>query len=201
MKLTPKMTPEQSAFVASYLENGDAEEAARWAGIALGTQHPTKGCYVYLLLCPMRQGILYVGKGTGGRMLRHVRDAKNGRIAGLRKHNALMQLLRDGKEPVPVVFADALSSRDAFRLERLLISAIGRERLLNATAGSSDPDDMELARINWALSKFKPFDSWWHERAREPVEGLAYWLIYSELCKMRDNPKTRVREFNWVARV
>ena len=62
------LTHAQKTFVDAYHVNRDASEAEEASGIHLGPMAPSEMAYVYFLVCPRGQKILYVGKGRGKRI-------------------------------------------------------------------------------------------------------------------------------------
>lgn len=147
------MTPKQEAFARAYVETGNASEASEIAGVDLLPVRPLDGkSYVYLLLCPDMETVIYVGKGKGQRMHHHVRDAKAGRVSGTKKHNAIVAHLEKGQAPVAVAFETGLSDRAAYLLEKSLIAAIGTERLANTAAGRGCPHERVIARARHCLA-------------------------------------------------
>lgn len=191
-----KLTVKQEKFCQAYIETGNASEAAQACGIEWSDVPPPSNPYVYFLLCPDKQKILYVGKGTRRRMFNHMRDARNGRVSGLKKHKVLCALLEIGCEPCPVVIATCHDDRAALRLERSFIFRIGVERLANDMSGQRHMDDIILAEIEHSLSRVMPFDQWVAVRHRSHTEVSLYHRIVAELEKMRDDPFARAREFS-----
>ena len=148
------MTPKQEAFARAYVETGNASEAAEAADVFLSVIPPVDGrAYVYLLLCPDMQQVIYVGKGRGNRMRHHVRDARRGKVSGTKKHNAIVAFLERGETPVPVVFQCGLSDREAYQTEKALIAKIGHERLSNTAAGRGCPHEKAIAHAHGVLAR------------------------------------------------
>lgn len=167
-------TPKSDHFVEEYLSQGCAKKAAQASGISLDRKAPKTGCYVYLLLCPQHQRILYVGKGTGNRMHHHVRDARNGVVTATKKFKALCEFLSNGYEPVAVVLTADLTSREAIRLERRVIASIGLDNLANALPGQTSMNERLLHRLSWLSTKRKPFCRWLDEVKPSPDQIGSY---------------------------
>lgn len=190
------LTPNQELFISAYLETGNAKHAEGISGIVLRGKVPS-GKYVYFLVSTDGTSILYVGKGVGTRMFHHVRDARKGRISGLRKHKVIEHLLRDGKAPRAVVFAVCPDDASAVCLERTLIARLWESGICNGSAGIRTADEIELARIDHAISGVKPFCRWIEERQPSESDVALYWNVVGELSKMKADPMYRLRELTW----
>lgn len=150
------LDPVREKFARYYVETGNASEAARLAGLTLKAK-PTPGmAYVYLLVSPLCGSVIYVGKGKGGRLCHHVRDAKAGRISGRRKHQRIMELLEAGTEPKAVVLQDGLTDTQALRIERQMIARLRNDRLCNSAAGASSTWEIAVARLEWLKAHLTP---------------------------------------------
>lgn len=199
--MADKLTIKREAFARAYVETGNASEAAVLSGVDLLFAAPKGGCYVYVLLCQDRKRIIYIGKGTGCRMHDHLREARRGRISGLRKYRAIRNLLEGGHEPIPAVIAQGLTSSAAVRLERLMIASIGRDKIANGSSGVRSAEEIEQASIEYAIDSVIPFDDWRAKRERSADEVAVYWAILNELVMLRDDPAARQREFTMVQMV
>jgi hypothetical protein len=151
-----KLTPKQERFVAEYLIDLNATQAAIRAGITLSPRPPAERFYVYFLLDAEEHKILYVGKGTQYRMFCHVRDVRSGKVSGLKKHQIIKQELALGRAPAPCVFAAGMTSEQALVLERALIRALGPENLSNSRTGETHPARVRMERLNDAWARLKP---------------------------------------------
>ena len=140
-----ELTQKQEAFALAYVETGNAAEAYRRAYDVKAATQP-KGCYVYALVHQDSGRILYVGKGTGNRMHHHLRDARNGRVSGLKKFLGLVAAIEDGEAIYPWCIEDGLSSATALRFERALICRIGFDNLLNSYGGQYSSDERAILR-------------------------------------------------------
>lgn len=148
------MTPKQEAFARAYVETGNASEAAERAGVFFSIVPPVDGrSYVYFILCPDMQHLIYIGKGRGNRMNHHVRDARRGKVSGTKKHNAIVEFLQRGETPVSVVFESGLNDREAYRLEKALIASIGHNRLANTAASRGCPHEKAIAQAHGVFAR------------------------------------------------
>ncbi|AIW03365.1 hypothetical protein CPT_Mater208 [Bacillus phage Mater] len=120
----------------------------------------TNDFYVYAYLDPRKPGNFvyddlsfdylpfYIGKGKASRMYFHLWGAKHGKVLGNpHKFNKINSILSEGLEPIILPVRTALTSNDALRLEKQLISRIGkvsdkRGPLTNVSdGGESNPMD------------------------------------------------------------
>lgn len=90
-----------------------------------------KKYYVYFLV--HKQRVVYVGKGTGSRVLRHWYHARRGKESPLYD---FMRRVYESGQTVEYCIADTTDSEDrAFELEALYIRHFGKESLLNQRSG------------------------------------------------------------------
>jgi len=98
--------------------------------------HPTVwsslGHYVYAYVDPRNEAIRYIGKGTGARAVAHLEDRNRSP-----KTEWIQELREMNIQPRIDILARNLSERQALRLERTLIDAIGigEHRLTNKVRG------------------------------------------------------------------
>lgn len=83
-------------FIASYkaLRSVAAAEAA--SGYALMDERPAAGFYVYALVDPRTQEIFYVGKGIGGRVLKHDERTRRGVMENRQKVRRIQEIYKAG---------------------------------------------------------------------------------------------------------
>jgi hypothetical protein len=132
--------------------------------------------YVYIYLDPRYPGNyqyntcqfnfkpIYVGKGKNGRIIEHRNYLDN--APWDRFHNTVQKLLREGLEPITLKYAVNLEEDVAFRIERELISEIGREitgtgPLLNIQEGGIGGS----SKFSASLTKHKNQENGCYERA------------------------------------
>lgn len=89
--------------------------------------------YVYELADPWTGVAFYVGKGKGGRLHQHERDARGGMLG--RRCDRIRDILKSGKSPVARVVKRFSDEREAFRYERELIAEYGIDTLTNICLG------------------------------------------------------------------
>lgn len=180
----PFLRQQHADFLAIYKYCEDAGKAARLAGLELKEAKRGVAAYVYYLLDPDRARVLYVGKGCGARMHHHVRDVRNGVISGTKKHVHLDQLLRAGKQPVPVIFCEGLTDNDALSLEGALIEWIGTVNLLNSNPGEVGPHDRGSSEFVALLKQIKPFNVWFAESPRSAADVELYRKVVREIRRV-----------------
>lgn len=154
--MADKLTPKQEAFAQKYVECLNASEAYRFAyDGALVSMAPKLSAYVYMLVRLDTNQIVYFGKGRGKRMHHHMRDVRNGKISGLKKHQGLRKLLEDNVDVLPYVIEANLTDDKALYIEASLIKAVGRDKLFNSSL--SKGDHLQRAREQ-AILGLKMFD-------------------------------------------
>lgn len=111
--------------------------------------------YVYTLRDPATGRILYIGKGTGRRMLAHFADAtKAGGVASDGHLPSLSKLISDGHRPKSIgrVEARVENEQQAFALEALLMKFVhGLASIHNRVAGHHG--EMFRAKGDWELRR------------------------------------------------
>lgn len=177
-----ELTPKQRLFVAEYLKDLNATQAAIRAGVEL-IEKPS-GYYVYILIGSDGR-IVYVGKGKGRRMHQHMKDAKAGRVSSIKKHRGLMTMLSNGDEPKAFAIVDNLSDDDAYRVERSVIHKIGHDRLLNSSAGNRSPLEAQFEKIKQMERDAMPYETWLHLRPRTDLEKQAAKAFHGSLAKLK----------------
>ena len=89
------------------------------------------GHYVYLYVDPRSNKPLYVGKGTGARVLAHLKSKSTKNFPAV-----LKRLRAEGREPIIQILAHRLpSAQVALQVEAAVIDALGIENLKNRVHG------------------------------------------------------------------
>lgn len=153
-----KLTAKQQAFVREYLIDLNATQAAIRAGYS-ALESPV-GYYVYFLIDPRDSGIFYVGKGSGRRVKTHVAGVKRGRYDNPKKGRRISEILAAGMSVEEWVFADGLTERNAFSLERKMIATFGRATLTNLVPGVMTEEEAASEKAKAMLALTKPYDVW-----------------------------------------
>ena len=151
---TAALTQKQEAFALAYVETGNAAEAYRRAydvDVECSPKRPY-GFYVYAIVDVADWNICYVGKGKGGRMHQHLRAHRAGRFETRKKHDGLNRLISGGAILSPFCIEDGLSDRDALSFERMLIRAIGHDKLLNSMYGVTTANERAIAKADALIS-------------------------------------------------
>lgn len=90
--------------------------------------------YVYHLIDPRCDNVFYVGKGVGGRVKEHERDAKRG-LAGA-KCDRIREIWACGQQVVRRIVKEFADERAAYAFEKREIDRIVLDRLCNAMRGA-----------------------------------------------------------------
>lgn len=94
------------------------------------------GYYVYELIDPRDGSVFYVGKGKGGRVHQHAKDAKKGRAG--KKCDRIREILACGKEVGHRIAMEFDSEDDAYAYEKDLIESYGLGSLTNIASGGRE---------------------------------------------------------------
>jgi hypothetical protein len=89
--------------------------------------------YVYFLIDPRCASVFYIGKGKGGRLNQHLKQAKAGG-KGV-KCDRIRDILSEGKEPEAKIVNRFHNEADAYAYEAKLIDAFGYDDLTNVAPG------------------------------------------------------------------
>jgi len=85
--------------------------------------------YVYYLIDPTNEKPFYVGKGRGGRMYKHEKDVKNGKIANLTNQeltDKITSILNENKKIIYKKVEENLLNEIALECETMYIKKLGR---------------------------------------------------------------------------
>lgn len=89
--------------------------------------NPNRKYYVYRLVDPRNYHTFYVGKGSGCRVLQHVKDVKklisNGENPITLKQQTIADIISEGKEVICIIHRWGLTEQESFEVEAALIDA------------------------------------------------------------------------------
>lgn len=175
------LTQHQQEFAASYLLDYNASLASIRTKFELLDPAPIKQFYVYALIDPRDQSIIYIGKGKGKRWQAHESNARNNVIRNAKKHVKLLELFAVGRAPQAYFLAVCETEKKAYAVERAFIEAIGLKRLTNATRGEGSKHDREALWAVGCLRRFKPFHIWVAEGPKSQHDSLIYRILRKQL--------------------
>lgn len=92
------------------------------------------GYYVYFLIHPKTNKILYVGKGIGNRVFMHLKEAVDSPNSN-DKLEAIRAITKKGLKVKHLIHRHGLTEKEAIEVESALIDFIGLENLLNRVLG------------------------------------------------------------------
>ena len=130
-------------FLAAYKECKNVVEAERKSKYYLPRNYPRSGYYVYLLIDPRTVEIRYVGKGIGGRVLKHEERTRRGCKQNPEKVKWLQELFAEGKEAVKRVLVSVENEDLALAIETATIKFLsGIGGLTNIVHGEQVKNSM-----------------------------------------------------------
>lgn len=145
--------------------------------------------YVYSLVDPRTGETFYVGKGCGGRVKQHVKEARcSGAGCNLLKVAKIRSILADGLDVTEVIIQDGLSEHEALRVERGYITAL-RDSLTNIASGGV-PQTREAknqAFFSWCaerLTALVPYDEWLRKEKRSDQDREIYRFVKESMQRM-----------------
>lgn len=148
--------------------------------LAAITDAAARGFPFYVYTLADAQGVFYVGKGKGARLLTH------GRVASDHNAQKMIRIAAAGVDQVcREVVAFFKDAGAAFGLERQLI-AEKAGNLTNATGGCADPYESEKARARAMLARVVPFDQC--AMRRIPRGRDIYDALVAALQQEAENP-------------
>ena len=124
-----------SDYLACYGRCLDAFEASRETGYELLEDYPQAGFYVYALIDPIDSRIFYVGKGIGGRVLKHEERTRRGVLQNRAKVKRIQSIYAQGKEVVRRVLFVSDSEEVVLSVEADTIRRLASLGLTNIVAG------------------------------------------------------------------
>ena len=165
------LTAKQEAFAQAYQSCKSFTQAA----FATNTK-ASKGCgyYVYFLIDPTSQEIFYVGKGKGGRVSDHVKQAIKGNISNAEKHKRITEILTAGTKVKEFIFEHYESESDAFACEKWLIETLRYLGLTNIANGCMTNEEKVSEEAKFVLTQLVPeswFNSYGKPEMRKAIEA------------------------------
>lgn len=125
------------AFLSDYRKSRSASRAERESGYRLGTTYPPAGFYVYALIDPTNQEIFYVGKGIGGRVLKHEERTRRGVLQNAAKVKRIQQIFATGHEAERRILFVSESEEVALSVEEHIIHELADFGLTNIIGGNA----------------------------------------------------------------
>ncbi len=104
--------------------------------------------YVYHLIDPRSGKVFYVGKGTGGRISHHERDARKLRFANTEKEQLIHEIWDSGMSVKRKIVKRFDCESKAYQHEKSEIFRIGHENLTNVSSGRQDEYLKSLAKAS-----------------------------------------------------
>lgn len=155
------LTARQSRFVDEYLRHGLASSAVMHSG-EFTLDEPASGYYVYLLINPITDRVIYVGKGIRNRSRQHAREAKAGVVNNGAKFKAINEVHASGRE-VEIAYCPAESEALAYKHERELIDSLKEEGITNKVKGITSCGERTRLGAQYNLDHMKSREVWKRE--------------------------------------
>jgi hypothetical protein len=155
------LTARQSRFVDEYLHHGLASAAVMTSPEFTG-EEPKSGYYVYLLINPITDRVIYVGKGIRNRSRQHAREARSGVVSNGAKYSAIREVHSQGKE-IEIAYCPAESEAAAYKHERELISLLKEEGITNKVKGITSCGERTRLGAQYNLDRMKSREVWKRE--------------------------------------
>ena len=124
-------------FADAYLAYKNIIEAEEVSGHKLRQDYPSAGFYVYALVDPRDWTIFYVGKGIGGRVLKHEERTRRGVIENRKKVRRIQDIYAAGLDVARRVLFVSDSEETTLAVEEYLIDALRNCGLTNILGNSA----------------------------------------------------------------
>lgn len=124
-----------STFLAAYKRSANVARAEKQSGYALHTEYPPAGFYVYALIDPRDEKIFYVGKGIGGRVLKHEERTRRGVLQNREKVKRIQEIFAAGREVQRRILFVSESEEVALSVEDSIIHELADFGLTNIIGG------------------------------------------------------------------
>lgn len=125
-----------AAFVAAYKRCRKVQQAEAESAYQLHTGHPPAGFYVYALIDPVADEIFYIGKGIGGRVLKHEERTRRGVLQNKAKVKRIQEIFALGLEVERRILFCSESEEVTLAIEGNVIHELAGLGLTNIIGGS-----------------------------------------------------------------
>lgn len=132
MATETKLTEKQRLFCEEYLKGLNATQAAIRAGYSENQKPPTSGYYTYALISPLTNRVFYIGKGKGGRVYHHEKNAHKP-IGNAAKNAEILKCHSSGEAITHLILSKHKDEQMAYSVESLLIDEFGIDNLTNSS--------------------------------------------------------------------
>ena len=126
-----------SVFLSAYRKNRNVSQAEKESGYTLGTAYPPAGFYVYALIDPANQEIFYIGKGIGGRVLKHEERTRRGVLQNAAKVKRIQHIFAAGHEAERRILFVSESEEVALSVEDNIIHQLADFGFTNIIGGNA----------------------------------------------------------------
>lgn len=124
-------------FILAYKQTRSVSAAEKESGYKLMENYPPAGFYVYALIDPRDDSIFYIGKGIGGRVLKHEERTRRGVLQNRAKVQRIQSIYADGKEVIKRTLFVSDSEEIALSVEDDTIHELRDMGLTNILGGTA----------------------------------------------------------------
>lgn len=122
-------------FIAAYQKELNVDLAEKTSGYTLQDKYPYAGFYVYFLIDPESKQIFYVGKGIGGRVLKHEERTRRGVLQNKEKVKRIQEIYGRGQSVVRKIFFSSEEEETVLAVENDVIHQLKGCGLTNIVGG------------------------------------------------------------------
>lgn len=130
------MAASLSDWLAVYQDLRSVTAACEATGYVLNEAYPPAGFYVYALIDPGDDTVFYIGKGIGGRVLKHEERTRRGVIQNAAKVKRIQEIYSRGQTVVRRILFVADAEEVALAVESDVIHKLADAGLTNIIGGN-----------------------------------------------------------------
>ena len=129
--------PTLTSWIEAYRETRSVTSACEASGYALHESYPPAGFYVYALIDPEDDTVFYIGKGIGGRVLKHEERTRRGVVQNAAKVQRIQEIYSRGQTVVRRILFVSEVEEVTLAVESDTIRRLADTGLTNIIGGNS----------------------------------------------------------------